>query len=65
MAPSTFNEQEWRFLYARRDSPHWPAFFGLLKEANQTWCARGAVLMVVPSHMGLHQRRPAQPGAHL
>ena len=50
MAPSTFNEQEWRFLYARRDSPHWPAFFGLLKEANQTWCARGAVLMVVLSH---------------
>jgi nitroreductase len=49
-APSTYNEQEWRFLYARRDSPHWPAFFGLLKEANQTWCARAAVLMVVLSH---------------
>jgi nitroreductase len=49
-APSTYNEQEWRFLYARRDSPHWPAFFGLLKEANQTWCTRAAVLMVVLSH---------------
>ena len=49
-APSTYNEQEWRFLYARRDSPHWPAFFGLLKEANQAWCDQAAVLMVVLSH---------------
>ena len=64
-APSTYNEQEWRFLYARRDSPHWPAFFGLLMEANQTWCGRAAVLMVVLSHKVFTQRRPAQPGAHL
>ena len=41
-APSTYNEQEWRFLYARRDTPHWPAFFGLLMEANQAWCDRAA-----------------------
>ena len=49
-APSTYNEQEWRFLYARRDTPHWPAFFALLMEANQAWCAKAAVLMVVLSH---------------
>ena len=49
-APSTYNEQEWRFLYARRDTPHWPAFFALLMEANQVWCAKAAVLMVVLSH---------------
>ena len=49
-APSTYNEQEWRFLYARRDTPHWPAFFALLVEANQAWCAKAAVLMVVLSH---------------
>jgi nitroreductase len=49
-APSTYNEQEWRFLYARRDTAHWPAFFGLLAEANQVWCGRAAVLMVVLSH---------------
>lgn len=49
-APSTYNEQEWRFLYARRDSAHWPAFFGLLMEANQAWCDRASVLMVVVSH---------------
>lgn len=49
-APSTYNEQEWRFLYARRETPHWPDFFGLLVEANQAWCTQAAVLMVVLSH---------------
>lgn len=46
-APSTYNEQEWRFLYARRDSQHWSLFFDLLMEANQVWCKNAAVLVVV------------------
>lgn len=46
-APSTYNEQEWRFLYAHRDSGHWPRFFDLLFEANQAWCRNAAVLAVV------------------
>src|SRR6266705_2322062 len=46
-APSTYNEQEWRFLYARRESEHWPVFFHLLMEANQAWCKNAAVLVVV------------------
>ncbi len=49
-APSTYNEQEWRFLYARRESEHWDTFFDFLAEANQTWCAKAAVLVVVLSH---------------
>jgi nitroreductase len=49
-APSTYNEQEWRFLYARCDSREWPPFFDLLVPVNQTWCSRAAVLMVVLSH---------------
>jgi nitroreductase len=49
-APSTYNEQEWRFLYARRDTPHWETFFSLLVDANQAWCGNGAVLLVVLSH---------------
>ncbi|MFH5805687.1 nitroreductase family protein [Alienimonas sp. DA493] len=48
-APSTYNEQEWRFLYARRQTPHWDAFFGLLAEPNQAWCGKAAVLGVVLS----------------
>lgn len=49
-APSTYNEQEWRFLYARRGGRHWDGFFDLLVEANQRWCHRAAVLVVVLSH---------------
>ncbi|HOB31813.1 MAG TPA: nitroreductase family protein [Verrucomicrobiota bacterium] len=46
-APSTYNEQEWRFLYARRSSPHWQTFFDLLTDGNKAWCHRAAVLIVV------------------
>jgi nitroreductase len=49
-APSTYNEQEWRFLYAHRDTEHWPAFFNLLMEANQVWCKNAGVLLLVASH---------------
>ena len=48
-APSTYNEQEWRFLYARSGGADWKAFFGLLMEANQVWCDKAAVLVVVLS----------------
>lgn len=48
-APSTYNEQEWRFLYARRTSPHFPAFFDLLMDANKVWCKDAGMLIVVLS----------------
>jgi len=48
-APSTYNEQEWRFLYAKRDSEYWDTFFGLLMEANQVWCVNASALIVVLS----------------
>lgn len=46
-APSSYNEQPWRFLYARRDTPVWGRFFDLLVEANQAWAGRAAVLLCV------------------
>ncbi len=49
-APSTYNEQEWRFLYARRGTPNWATFFDLLVPQNQAWCKDAAVLFVVLSH---------------
>ena len=45
-APSSGNSQPWRFLYARRDTEHWPLFFDLLNESNKTWCHRAAALIV-------------------
>src|SRR5438105_6052699 len=49
-APSTYNEQEWRFLYARRDTPQWPLFLDLLAEGNRAWCQRAALLSVIVAH---------------
>jgi nitroreductase len=48
-APSTYNEQEWRYLYARRDTPQWSTHLNILVEANQGWCKNAAVLLVVLS----------------
>jgi len=49
-APSTYNEQEWRFLYTRREGPHWSRFFDLLAKPNQAWCDKAAMLGCVLSH---------------
>ncbi len=48
-APSCFNEQPWRFLYAKRDTPHWETFLGLLVEVNRSWCQKAGLLGVVVS----------------
>jgi nitroreductase len=48
-APSSYNSQPWRFLYARRGTPNWPVFFGLLGKSNQLWTQHAAVLMVAIS----------------
>ncbi len=48
-APSSNNNQPWRFLYAGRNSRHWQTFFSLLTESNKIWAVRAAVLIVVIS----------------
>lgn len=48
-APSAFNNQPWRFFYAHRDSVHWPLFFNLLGEFNQSWCQQAGVLVLLAS----------------
>lgn len=63
-APSTYNEQEWRFLYARRDTPPWAVFFELLAEGNQAWCRQAALLCVVAAHK-VFQRNGKPNPVHL
>jgi nitroreductase len=45
-APSSYNNQPWRILYARRDTTHWPLFFDLLVDFNKTWAKQAAALLV-------------------
>ncbi len=46
-APSSYNEQPWRFLYARRDTAHWGTFLGCLVEFNQSWAKGAGVLFAI------------------
>ncbi len=48
-APSSYNSQPWRFLYATRTSPHWDKFLGLLNTFNQSWAKDAGVLIVLVS----------------
>jgi nitroreductase len=45
-APSSYNNQPWRILYARRNTIHWPLFFDLLVDFNKTWVKEAAVLAI-------------------
>ncbi len=60
-APSSYNSQPWRFVYAHRETPAWATLFGLLVEANQAWCARAAVLMVALSKTMMSPRGEEVP----
>lgn len=48
-APSSFNEQPWRFLYARNGTPEWNLFYDLLVPFNQEWSKNGSVLCMMVS----------------
>jgi nitroreductase len=45
-APSSYNNQPWRILYARRGSEQWPLFFDLLVETNRVWAENAAALLL-------------------
>ena len=45
-APSSFNAQQWRALYARGNTDQWQAFFDLLVEANKAWAKNAAALIL-------------------
>lgn len=49
-APSSYNNQPWRFIYAKRNTSHWDRLFGLVAEANKVWAKNAALLVVVASN---------------
>jgi nitroreductase len=60
-APSSYNNQPWRILYAKRDSEHWDTFFNLLVEGNQTWAKNAAVLLLFASKTTLDRNGKPAP----
>jgi nitroreductase len=59
-APSSFNAQQWRALYARRATEHWQTFLDLLVDANKSWAINAAVLVVFVSRKTFeHNNEPS------
>jgi nitroreductase len=48
-APSSYNFQPWRFVYARRGGEHWDRLLGILNDFNRGWAASAAALVIVLS----------------
>ena len=48
-APSSFNYQPWRFVYALRDGAQWDAFVGALIPFNQSWASNASALIFIVS----------------
>jgi nitroreductase len=48
-APSAFNSQPWRFLYAKRGDDNWARFLSLLIPWNQSWAHSASVLAYILS----------------
>lgn len=58
-APSSYNNQPWRFLYAKKDAPEWPLFFNLLVPFNQEWTKNAsALLLIASSKVFAHNKKP-------
>jgi nitroreductase len=49
-APSSYNKQPWRFIYAIRNTKYWDKLFDLLAESNKIWAKNAALLVVVTSN---------------
>jgi nitroreductase len=48
-APSSYNNQPWRFIYAKRNTKSWNSLFDLLVEGNKAWAKDSAALVVLIS----------------
>lgn len=48
-APSAYNVQPWRFLYAQRGDAHWDAFVSVLNPFNASWAQDASALIFVVS----------------
>jgi nitroreductase len=49
-APSSYNNQPWRFIYAKRETDEWKKLFDLMGDFNRSWTKNAAALIVVVSY---------------
>src|ERR1041384_4918300 len=58
-APSAFNYQPWRFLYAKREGADWARFLSCFVRFNQGWAHNASVLIYICSDT-LMEMKPGQ-----
>lgn len=59
-APSSYNNQPWRYVYARIGSDSYNLIFSSLIEFNQQWCKNVPILIVITSRQEfeMNQKKP-------
>jgi nitroreductase len=60
LAPSAFNYQPWKFLYARRGDANWERFLSLLIPFNASWAKDAAVLVFIVSDTKMRKGEEAK-----
>jgi nitroreductase len=48
-APSSYNEQPWRLVYAQRGTPEFDKFKNVLMEVNWNWAQKASALVLIAS----------------
>lgn len=60
-APSSYNNQPWRFVYARRGEKEWDTLFNVLVDFNKSWCKHADTLIVAISRNHFeHNDKPSR-----
>ncbi|HEV2600970.1 MAG TPA: nitroreductase family protein [Candidatus Babeliales bacterium] len=63
-APSSYNNQPWKFIYAQRTDPEWNDFLDLLVPFNKEWAQHAAVLIIIASDtLFAYNKKPSRTHA--
>jgi nitroreductase len=60
-APSAYNYQPWKFLYAKRGDANWERFLSILIPFNASWVKDAAVLIYIVSDTQMGEGADAKP----
>ncbi|AWN41140.1 nitroreductase family protein [Methylobacterium durans] len=60
-APSSYNSQPWRFIYALRGDANWDRLFDLISPGNQRWVAGTGALVILVSSTRMKVGENLQP----
>lgn len=62
-APSAFNNQPWRFIYARPKTPAWDKLFAPLGDFNKDWVKNAGALVLMISYQKFSYNQKDNPTA--